>query len=172
MKKLLIAGTVALMLVTVAEAKEQSISVGGGLNNGHSYSGDYSVDQDYTLISADYERNITSSRTGIKWGFGVNYTYSRFTRNDHEPENKRTIDSHMGSVYVKPYWKLSKSFQPFALMGAGWDLSSDASSPFLVTGAGADWILTQKWSLVGTAKLYVGGQRNYRQSLLSIKYSF
>jgi opacity protein-like surface antigen len=186
MKKLLVAGTVALMIATVAEAKDQSISVGGGLNNGHSYSGDYSVDQGYTLFSADYERVYKH------FNLGLNYTYSNFNRQDHkekyecrdqgdmreckqEPtkyDKNRNIDSHIGSIYVKPYWRLSKSFQPFVLVGAGWDLSDDMSSPLLVTGIGADWNITPKWSLVGTGKLLVGGQRNYRQSVLSVKYTF
>jgi len=157
---------VVLLLLIPTLSFAGDLSVGGGFMNGHSYSGDYSVDTGYSAL-VTYDKHLNS------WPvrFGVGFNYLNYTRGDNRTGEDKTTDDYRGMAYAKPYWDLNKYFQPFALVGGGFALA-DQDEMFGAFGAGFDTFFTENWGIGTTGLLSVGESRNVRQVILSIKYRF
>ena len=131
-----------LMLATPAVA-EQSVSVGGGHSTGHTYSSEDSANPEYAI-----------RMTYSIGNFGLMYTH--------------TPDSPIGLFYGQSKLDLTEYFQPFIIIGVG----GDKSGVLAGFGVGADFWVSDSWALVPEFDIFVGSERNYKQTTLSIKYSF
>jgi len=153
----------------VDPAYPQELSFGGGVLNGHSYDRDYSIDTGKHFA-------FTLEESYIKWDHKINvglmYLYSHYTRTNNEPQKELKIDAHVITAFVKPYWRLTESFQPFVLAGVGAAIDRYSSRASLTTGLGLDYWLTDRWALSPSLYLIVTETNNFKVGLISIKYSF
>ncbi|MHA1951873.1 MAG: hypothetical protein ACW99G_24045 [Candidatus Thorarchaeota archaeon] len=131
------------LLMLAAVAEAQSVSVGGGYSTGHTYSSEDNVGAEATFRFS-VEKDM----------FGVGYYY--------------TPGNHMGLLYGKLRYEELGTFHPFLLGGVG----LDQDGPLGGLGIGAEWWLTTEWALVPEFNVFVGTDRNYKQSTLSVKYHF
>jgi hypothetical protein len=134
---------ISLLMLAAPAVAEQSVSVGGGHSTGHTYSSDNSANSEYAL-------RLTYSIGN----FGLMYTH--------------TPDSPIGLFYGQSKLDLTEYFQPFIIIGVG----GDKSGVLAGFGVGAVLWVSDSWALVPEFDIFVGSERNYKQTTLSIKYTF
>jgi len=142
MIKYIVAAVTILVLAQPAVA-EQSVSVGGGYSTGHTYSSDDNAGSEPTLRFSIEKDNL-----------GVMILH--------------TPDTSMGLAYGKARWELADHFQPYLMGGVG----VDRSGWLLGFGVGSDLRVNDSWAIVPEYSILVGTRRNYKQTTLSVKYTF
>jgi len=157
------------LVVFCDKAFGAELSFGGGLLNGHSYDGSYSIDTGYHL-------GFTLEQSHIKWdrkiNTGIMYLYSHYNQTNNDPHKELKRDAHVLTGFIKPYWRLSEGFQPFVLVGIGGAIDKVSSRFSFTGGLGLDCWLSKNWALSPAAYLIVTETNNFRVGLISLKYHF
>jgi len=165
MKTKLALVTVCLLAV-VTMGSTTRVMLGGGWQDGHSWSGKYSVDSGYSLMG-EVER-------GDRWSYGLDYMYSNFGRTDNEPYvDKSRVNSHRILGYGKYNFDwVSEDIVPFVKVGAGYELADDRNKPIGLIGAGTTYWLSKSWALEGIYNYFLRPDRNYKSVIFGVKYRF
>lgn len=175
MKKIFLIGALAAMFTTPALSAE--IGVGGGHQDGHSWSGRYSVDQGYMgYVTAESDRYKGFT-------FGGQYTFRQYTTTINGDGGKdlerKQITAHALTGVVR-YYPVERerdgdlrAFQPFAGILGGYEIATDADA--FVTGgqAGLDVWFNSNLAIEAAYTYWVRpADRNYKTAAIGLKLTF
>jgi hypothetical protein len=175
-----IIGSIAVlltMLLTISISNAQSIGIGGGHQDGHSWSGDYSVDQGYV----GYIYTETSRLRGFT--FGIQLTHREYTttinaKGGRDLERKDiSADALTAMVRYYPVDERGKGFwrilQPFVGVHAGYEVASDDDAFITAGQAGLGIKVTERLTVESTYTYWVRPvDRNYKTATVGLKWSF